>query len=940
MKKITRVLSGFKMPVLLFLFSFFSTFGQTGITSLSASYKDINDSSNDFSNVGNGTNPGYSSATTYNLLFSTNTTIENDYTIDGSFVAGGTTYNTVILIDQFEVRRNGTIDGQSNRQILWFERESTSGTTINLRPSYVASVEESFRGFRLNIGSDNTFVNTGSNQSNNIERFDYINSSPLSTNTTANAGFAIFERDGNDSFKIAAITGLDAFGEPNAFTPLLTVNTAAYGPSLKQVNYTIFQKQDSESNLKPAENGGPQQIRGTFVSFQDLGVIPNQAVYGYVILPADATSVDFTTNPTNTDSSNGGMDAFPGGGFFDSDGGLTVVNMPDADNDGVSNTLDQDDDNDGILDINEGLDCGNGDWTAGGTYNINQNLGATINNTATYNTRDVDLTATLSGGATLSFIRIQNAVGGNGQGIVQRAQNSNFNTSPVDYTYTFNDPVVNLAFDFGGLDNNDFVEVRAFLGANEIILGPDNFSVYVASDVSYNGTSSFLATNSGAGNNSNNGSFSVEIGDPIDRIVLKTGKSTGSGQVTLHTSAFRYCIPRDTDNNGVYDHLDTDSDNDGCADAIEGGYTDPDDDEILGNSPVSVDGIGRVTGQGGYSGTRSGVITFGTLPSITAQSANQTINTGSNTSFTVTATGSDLTYRWQVDTGGGFVDIDPANTTDIYTGSDTASLNLTNVPVSDDGNLYRVIVSSTSFMCGNVESSSILLNVNNYTVNLTASVDTAVEGGIDGEFTATLNAVNTTGSAIVIPVVMSGTATDGTDYTSIVNITIPNGSDTGTVAVDAATDGLIEGDETAIASLGTLPSGVVAGTSTSDTVTISDATEYTVNLTASVDTAVEGGTDGEFTATLNAVNTTGSAIVIPVVMSGTATDGTDYTSIVNITIPNGSDTGTVAVDAATDGLIEGDETAIARWRVYSDFKCGEHYRQCYCDPCSDEWYGY
>ena len=129
--------------------------------------------------------------------------------------------------------------------------------------------------------------------------------------------------------------------------------------------------------------------------------------------------------------------------------------------------------------------------------------------------------------------------------------------------------------------------------------------------------------------------------------------------------------------------------------------------------------------------------------------------------------------------------------------------------------------------------------------------------------------MNTTGGAIVIPVMMSGTATDGTDYTSIVNITIPNGSDTGTVLVDASSDGLIEGDETAIASLGSLPSGVVAGVNTSDAVTISDATEYTVNLTASIDTAVEGGTDGEFTATLNAVNTTGGAIVIPVTMSGT-----------------------------------------------------------------------
>ncbi len=238
-----------------------------------------------------------------------------------------------------------------------------------------------------------------------------------------------------------------------------------------------------------------------------------------------------------------------------------------------------------------------------------------------------------------------------------------------------------------------------------------------------------------------------------------------------------------------------------------------------------------------------------------------------------------------------------------------------------DGTVDGNIINSFTLGSGSrnifFEDNIVFLNCNNesftssYTVDLTASIDTATEGGLDGEFTATLNTTNVSGAAIVIPVAMSGIAADGTDYTSIVNISIPNGSATGTVLVDAALDGLIEGDETAIASLGTLPSGVVAGTSTSGTVTITDATSYTVDLTASINTATEGGADGEFTATLDAVNTSGAAIVIPVTMSGTAADGTDYTSIVNISIPNGSATGTVLVDAALDGLIEGDETAIA-----------------------------
>ena len=47
---------------------------------------------------------------------------------------------------------------------------------------------------------------------------------------------------------------------------------------------------------------------------------------------------------------------------------------------------------------------------------------------------------------------------------------------------------------------------------------------------------------------------------------------------------------------------DLDSDNDGCNDVIEGGYSDPNLDGLLGDNPVTVDANGKVTsGTDGYT---------------------------------------------------------------------------------------------------------------------------------------------------------------------------------------------------------------------------------------------------------------------------------------------------------------------------------------------------
>ncbi|MCM5664203.1 hypothetical protein [Galbibacter mesophilus] len=568
----------------LFIFLPLALGAQTPIESINASYVDVNNSSNDYTIKGNGSHPNYAAGTDYTLQFSTSNTTQNNYELSktASFVAGGKTFDAAFLVDKFFVRRNGTAGGNQRRQILWFERENTNNSTNTraLRPSYAGSIEESFRSLRLNIGSDNTFVNPGgdgsggSAQVNNIERFDYINSEGISTATPANAGFAVFERNGNDPFKIAAVLSIDADGNPTKYGTLKAIPASAFGTkSFHDTNYVIFQRQDSDSRLKPAENGGPQRVAGTFISLTDLGIVPNQVFYGYIIMPNDAITPDWTQSPTNTNSTQGGMDAYPGGGFYDSDGGLQQVNANnDADNDGIPNTSDLDDDNDGILDLNEGLDCATSNLR--NTKALNTDYGKdAVTNIATYKTVKIDVTSTISSGATFNKFRFETGIAGNTEGLLLNTSNTNFDTAPTTHTFQFNQSVTNVNIDLGDIDESDVVEIKAFNGANRIKLSNSNFVVLNPANVNNDGAKTVSSNNpNNIANTSNAGNVTITIGQAIDKLVFKVGKSGPAGAVQISFSNIKYCIPTDTDQDGILDYLDVDSDNDGIYDAVEAGH--------------------------------------------------------------------------------------------------------------------------------------------------------------------------------------------------------------------------------------------------------------------------------------------------------------------------------------------------------------------------------
>ena len=100
------------------------------------------------------------------------------------------------------------------------------------------------------------------------------------------------------------------------------------------------------------------------------------------------------------------------------------------------------------------------------------------------------------------------------------------------------------------------------------------------------------------------------------------------------------------------------------------------------------------TTTGCWSVASSASVTVNSATTITTQPANQSATTGGTATFSVVATGSGLSYQWQVDNnlGGGFVNISGANSASYTTPNTTLAMN---------DYKYRVVITGT---CGSATS--------------------------------------------------------------------------------------------------------------------------------------------------------------------------------------------------------------------------------------------
>jgi hypothetical protein len=126
-------------------------------------------------------------------------------------------------------------------------------------------------------------------------------------------------------------------------------------------------------------------------------------------------------------------------------------------------------------------------------------------------------------------------------------------------------------------------------------------------------------------------------------------------------------------------------------------------------------------------------VTIGSSAILVTSPANLTVIYPANARFGVKATGSGLTYQWQVNTGSGFTDITDGG---VYSGSGTDTLKLLSPAVSMTGYRYRAIVTGT---CGDAavsEAGTLTVLLKEFELIITAE---GIDKMYDGNTQAAVN---------------------------------------------------------------------------------------------------------------------------------------------------------------------------------------------------------
>lgn len=208
-------------------------------------------------------------------------------------------------------------------------------------------------------------------------------------------------------------------------------------------------------------------------------------------------------------------------------------------------------------------------------------------------------------------------------------------------------------------------------------------------------------------------------------------------------------------------------------------------------------------------------------------------------------------------------------------------------------------------------------------VALAVTDDLAIEGASGSGATAkvVVHRLGSQTAALTVHYHASGTATIGEDFTTLPgSITIPAGASSATITIAASNDDLIEGDETVAIVLASDPAYNV-GRPGVGVVTIRDNNIPTITLTASGDTATEGGNPGEFTIARGSAGA--EPLTIKLATSGSAITGVDYESLPDeVVIPAGNASITLAVSAVDDDLKEAGEVVTLTLRASPEYNLG------------------
>ncbi len=426
---------------------------------------------------------------------------------------------------------------------------------------------------------------------------------------------------------------------------------------------------------------------------------------------------------------------------------IVPIPLADTDGDGIADVTDLDNDNDGILDKDE---CA---FVPVVTQSFTSSGGTTITNTAT-NGR---------GNLIIDFISIDNSFNLtiNGTDIATEFQfqpgaPGNFARFDTGFTYgqagipqlwsltgTAANPVLRVFIDADG--NLELFGAQSSGGAlveltldtppttvpwnptgnntisiGQFVTGPTNMNgelrfseecdtdldgILNRFDLDSDNDGIYDAVEAGHGQTHTNGILLGAVG---------TDGVPNSVQANPNSKVVNYVL-QDSDGDTISDTTELDSDNDGCADVLEAGYTESGTvtGELQGTGYNSINGL--VTGTNdGYTTPNdlNGEGTFdfqqGIISEITGEPTAATICTSCTGNLSIIATDAD-TYQWQFFDGFVWSNIVASP---VYSGTTTSTLAIANPPVGISGTQFRVLVSNTANVCTEQISNTAILSVN------------------------------------------------------------------------------------------------------------------------------------------------------------------------------------------------------------------------------------
>ncbi len=248
------------------------------------------------------------------------------FEIDLGLGDGLQTFGITSFADRINIVRQNNVNVTTDKQLLFYEDGGSAAPVYNLRPSFVNTMTEALLNETINRGTDNVFSNRGGTNINNIERLDFIVDAGITVPAdTVGDGFVIMERGGNDDFKIAAILSLDSNGDPDAFGPIVSIeSTTDWGLTQWSFVTQVLASTTPADNLVRTDTTPTQSIGGVYISYADLGASADDVIYGYSIAGGDVSNIsadwvdtsveaNFPRNTSSASNDAGGLDLVAGG---------------------------------------------------------------------------------------------------------------------------------------------------------------------------------------------------------------------------------------------------------------------------------------------------------------------------------------------------------------------------------------------------------------------------------------------------------------------------------------------------------------------------------------------------------------------------------------------------------------------------------------------------